>query len=114
VVGARPGGKSERYVRLIAAYVAHFLRQGTLYWGIDQLAMYGAFAYLRAQGAAPALALLDDHAVDYTYYDDGIVWCNSGKNKFTQFQSTEGRPDIEDVDRAKYIDLFKAYAGIAR
>jgi hypothetical protein len=108
VVGATPGEASKRYFRLIAAYIAHFFARGKLQWGIDQLAMYGAFMYLQQAGAAPSAAFLDDRAVDYDYHDDGIIWCNSGKNKFAHVQKTT-RAIPDDPDRIKYIRRFEKY-----
>lgn len=110
IVGATPSPASLRYFRLIAAYIAHFHQQKKLRWGIDQLAMYGAFEFLRDENAAPALTLLGDRAIDYNYIDDGIVWCNSGRNKFLHLERKPGVPLAElDPERAKYLRLFEAY-----
>jgi hypothetical protein len=81
-----------------------------LRWGIDQLAMYGVFEYLRDHDRAPRLAFLNDRALDYDYRDDGIVWCNSGKNKFSHLnRNPDGSLVVDDPDRAKYIQLFDRY-----
>ena len=101
---------SLEYFRLIAAYIAHFYQRGGLRWGIDQLAMYGVFEYMRDEGRAPELAFLDDKAIDYDYLEDGIVWCNSGRNKFLHLQrNADGTMAIDDPDRAAYIKLFDKY-----
>lgn len=111
IVGARPTAAAKTYVRMIAAYVAHYHRQKALVWGIDQIAMYGAFIHLRLEQRPPALAFLDDRAIDYMYLDDGIVWCNSGRNKFAHLQrQQDGSPMIDDPDRTRYMTLFDRYS----
>jgi hypothetical protein len=111
IVGATSKPGSLRYFKLIAAYIAHFHQQKKLRWGIDQLAMYGVYEFLRDEKAAPALSLLGDRAIDYDYFDDGIVWCNSGRNKFLHLEKRKpGMPLADlDPDRAKYLRLFEKY-----
>jgi hypothetical protein len=110
VVAATPSAVSILYFRLIAAYIAHFHQKNGLRWGIDQFAMYGVFEYLRDGGRAPTLSLLNDRAIDYAYLEDGIIWCNSGKNKFAHMKrNPDGSLVIDDPDRAKYIQLFDKY-----
>lgn len=110
IVAATASSASLEYFRLIAAYIAHFYQRDGLRWGIDQLAMYGVFEYMRDEGYAPDLAFLDDKAIDYEYLDDGIVWCNSGRNKFLHMQrNPDGSMAIDDPDRAAYIKLFDKY-----
>ncbi len=110
IVAATLHPASVLYFRLIAAYVAHFFQHGQLRWGIDQLAMYGVYEYLRDEGRAPTLAFLDDRAINYDYRDDGIVWCNSGKNKFFHLKrNPDGSLVTDDPDRAKYLKLFDKY-----
>ncbi len=105
IVGAAPTEKSLRYFRLVAAYIAHFFQQDRLRWGIDQLAMYGVHEFLRDSNEAPGLTLLDNQAIDYSYREDGIVWCNSGKQKFAQIDSSlQGDPL-----QKRYIDRFRKY-----
>jgi Tfp pilus assembly protein PilF len=115
IVAASPKPASLAYFRLIAAYIAHFHQRNTLRWGIDQLAMYGAFEYMRDEGKAPSLAFLDDRAIDYDYLEDGIVWCNSGAAKFQQLnRNPDGSLIIDDPVRAKYVRLFDHYARAPR
>jgi Flp pilus assembly protein TadD len=110
IVAATPKPASTEYFRLLAAYIAYFHQRKQLRWGIDQLAMYGVYEYLKAAGRAPTLAFLDDRAIDYEYLDDGIVWCNSGKNKFSHLnRNPDGSLVVDDPDRAKYIKLFDKY-----
>ena len=110
IVAATLTPASVLYFRLIAAYIAHFFQRGQLRWGIDQLAMYGVFEYLRDEGRAPTLTFLDDRAINYDYRDDGIVWCNSGGGKFFQLKrNPDGSRVTDDPDRAKYLKLFDKY-----
>ncbi len=110
IVAGTPSAPSLAYFRLIAAYIAHFYQKKGLRWGIDQLAMYGVFEYMRDEGRAPELAFLGDKAIDYDYLEDGIVWCNSGRNKFLHLQrNPDGSIAVDDPDRAAYIKLFDKY-----
>lgn len=108
-----PGGIS--YLRLIAAYIAEFHAKDGLQWGIDQLAMYGVHEYLKDQGRAPQVQLLNDRAVDYDYFEDGYVWCNSGKAKFSQLQqlaqSLAAPPDLQKVS---YFEALQTYTSQIR
>ena len=110
IVAGTSNAQSLEYFRLISAYIAYYYQKSGLRWGIDQLAMYGVFEYMRDVGSAPELAFLDDKAIDYDYMEDGIIWCNSGRNKFLHLQrNPDGSIAIEDPDRAAYIKLFDKY-----
>jgi Tfp pilus assembly protein PilF len=110
IVAASHTPASLTYFRLIAAYIADFYQRDGLRWGIDQQAMYGVFEYLRDEGRAPTLALLGARAIDYDHRDDGIVWCNSGKNKFQHLQrNPDGSLVVADPVRAKYLKKFDKY-----
>lgn len=87
VFGVSPTDAGLRYVRMIAAFVSDFYNVGRLRWGIDQLAMFGVHEYLKDQGRAPVVRFLNDREVDYDCFDDGFVWCNSGKGKFSQLEA---------------------------
>ncbi len=111
IVGAHPNAASLRYFRLIAAYISHYYQRGNLQWGIDQLAMYGVHEWLREHGEEPSLAFLDDRDIDYDYREDGIVWCNSGKNKRLHTQrGPDGKRLHADPDREKYLQLFDRFS----
>lgn len=86
LIGAAHTHRALAYHRQIAAYIADFHGRDGLKWGIDQLAMYAVFADLQDLGAPPSVALLGARAVDYTYRDDGFIWCNSGTRKFQHLQ----------------------------
>ncbi len=112
IVGAQPTPASMTYFRLIAAYISHYYQCRNLQWGVDQLAMYGVHEWLRESGDAPSLAFLDDSDIDYDYRDDGIVWCNSGKNKHLHTQrGPDGKRLHADPDREKYLEKFDRYQG---
>jgi len=110
IVAGTASAESLEYFRLVAAYISHFYQRDSLRWGIDQLAMYGVFEHMRDEDRAPEFAFLDDKAIDYNYLDEGIVWCNSGRNKFLHLQrNLDGSMAIDDPDRAAYIKLFDRY-----
>ncbi len=97
VVGISGDDVSLRWLRLIAGFITNAWKLNQLSWGIDQLAMYGAYWYLRDCGCALDVLCLGDRAVDYDYNDDGVVWQNSGQKNLGE-------------DRAKYAALFEGYA----
>jgi hypothetical protein len=111
VVGWSTTAPSHEYLHLIAAYVAYFHQRKALRWGIDQLAMYGAFMDMRDRGADPRLALLGEREVDYLYRDDGFIWCNSGAAKFRHLQRIQKSMDVALVDpeREKFVAAFERY-----
>lgn len=103
VVGITPTPRALGYLRLVAAYIAHFHRKNALAWGIDQLAMFGVFNFLQQASQAPTVALLDNKAVDYDLQTDGIVWCNSGAAKLSAAAA-------QDPALARYYEAFNRYA----
>ena len=105
VVGVAPTEKALGYLRLIAAYIAHFYGKNMLGWGIDQLAMFAVFQWLKESGQQPTVALLDDRAVDYEYRDDSVVWCNSGRAKIALTEAVDPASPRARFDRA-----FQRYA----
>lgn len=105
VVGVAPTEKAINYVRLIAAYIAHFYSKDMLGWGIDQLAMYAVYQWLKERGQQPSIALLDDRAVDYDYREDSVVWCNSGRAKIAPTE-----PVDPQSPRARFDHAFQRYA----
>ncbi len=60
LVGMAPTPAGLRYARLVAAYIAHWFRDGGLRWGIDQQALFGCYFYLAQDNAAPRTAFLDE------------------------------------------------------
>lgn len=111
LIGASHTERALAYHRQIAAYVADFHRTGGLRWGIDQLAMYAVFADLQDLGTPPSVALLGAKAVDYTYQDDGFIWCNSGPKKFQHLQrltAPEQLPAANFEDN-RFVAVFEKY-----
>ncbi len=111
VVGAGISDESVEYIRLVAAYLAHFFQRNSLRWGIDQLAMYGVFVDMEDRKEAPRLALLGEREVDYTYRDDGFVWCNSGAGKFQHLKriSKPNSLPLANFDGNKFVGVFERH-----
>lgn len=111
LIGASPTARALAYHRQIAAYVADFHGSGGLQWGIDQLAMYAVFADLQDLGAAPSVALLGAQAVDYSYRDDGFIWCNSGGKKFQHLRriASPGKMPAANFEGNRFVTEFEGY-----
>lgn len=111
IVGAGTTERSREYFRLIAAYLAYFFQRGSLRWGIDQLAMYGVFADMEDRKEAPRLALLGEREVDYTYRDDGFVWCNSGAGKFQHLKriANPNSLPLANFDGNVFVGVFERH-----
>lgn len=60
LVGVAPTIGGLRYLRLVAAYISNWYRKGNLQWGIDQLALFAAYAYLAQRGHAPDTRFLGE------------------------------------------------------
>jgi hypothetical protein len=111
VMAIAPTPRGTRYLRTIAAYISDCFQNGGLRWGVDQLAMYAVYANIRDLGEDPSIHLLDDRAVDYTYFDDGFVWCNSGGGKFMQLKMlAKENFDATELDRPRYLEALKVYS----
>ncbi len=105
VVGIAPSDRGVAFLRLLAGYIAHFHAKNALAWGVDQLAMFGVFNYLRPTSRAPTIALLDDTAFDLEYRKEGIVWLDAGIAKLG------GGAADGDPAKARYYAAFNRYAG---
>jgi predicted O-linked N-acetylglucosamine transferase (SPINDLY family) len=113
VVGVRPTPVGLKYLKTAAAFVAHFHNQSALSWGIDQLALYAAFCHFQDIGQAPTLRLLDNRAVDYEYYEDGFVWCNSGVGKFSQPPAqAASAAQADNLPTVRYFAAFQNYQSL--
>tara|TARA_R110002020_G_scaffold192067_6_gene392091 strand:- start:680 stop:2863 length:2184 start_codon:yes stop_codon:yes gene_type:complete len=84
-------GKANQYWKGVADYIYHFYKQDKLVWQIDQLALWVVW-----QKQKNKIHTLDETKVSYDYNDNGIIWCNSGKNKWQE----------TDPTRQKYRDKF--------
>lgn len=92
-----PAGKA--YLHAIAKFIERAAEANNLRWGIDQVAMLCCLDRSRTK-----VRLLDDRVVDYGYRKDGIIFCNSGRNKFDQLT-----PGYVDKDRVAYTTLLQRY-----
>ncbi len=101
IIGTAPSDRGMTFLKLVAAYVANFHAKNALAWGVDQLAMFGVFHYLRQTGRAPTIALLDDKTFDLEYRDDGVVWLDAGIAKLA---------GASEHDNARYLSAFRRYA----
>lgn len=88
--------RAEQYYNMVAKYIYHFTKARKLLWGIDQAALFCVWTYLK--NWVECLGTLE---VDYDYQDEGIVWCNSGKNKWM----------AEDPSREKYREFLEEVKG---
>lgn len=111
VVGVRPTAAAQTYIRLVASYLASAWRETRLHWGIDQIALFNAFQYLRDAGRAPAMHFLNERESDSRLFDDGVVWCNAGKSKFSDAKRLAQNVEVTgDARRDKYFRRLKPYA----
>lgn len=115
-VGAAQTPASQAYFRQLAAYIAHFHRQGALRWGIDQVAMYAVFADMQDRNQAPGLALLDQRHVDFDQLDDGVIWMTAGARKFQHLQGAmqPGTVPPPEAAEARYVAAFEKHRKAAQ
>jgi surface carbohydrate biosynthesis protein len=86
-------GKANQYWKGVADYIYHFYNNNKLVWQIDQLALWAVWQKQRTH-----IHTLTEKEVSYDYHNKGIIWCNSGKNKWQK----------EDITRQKYRDKFNS------
>lgn len=98
------------FSRLVAAYIADCHAKDKLRWGIDQMALYGVYAFLKEQGRAPALRFFDERVLDTEYRDDGILWIDGGKKKFMQISALDGEDGSPDLPLVRYRQAAAKYA----
>jgi len=84
--------QAEAYFNMVANYIYQFYLGKKLLWGIDQAALFSVWVDLQNN-----VTCLDEKEVDYDYHDDGIIWNNSGKQKFQE----------KDLTRQKYRDYLE-------
>jgi len=109
IVGIGPTPRGMNYAKLLAAYVSEFYVQNKLRWGIDQVALYGVYAFLKDQNRAPLLKLLDTSLIDGDYKDETIIWCNGGFQKFSTLTGLKDEPGIPDSPKVKYTAALQKY-----
>ncbi|GEO80712.1 hypothetical protein ROR02_08430 [Pararhodospirillum oryzae] len=70
------------YAEVVAGYIAAFMANGKPYWTLDQVALYCAYHWMKGQGVAPRLELLDGCGVDEWFLSpDGSAEEKSAKIK---------------------------------
>tara|TARA_R110002020_G_scaffold48382_7_gene138003 strand:+ start:881 stop:3079 length:2199 start_codon:yes stop_codon:yes gene_type:complete len=84
-------GTANPYWKAVADYIYYYWQKNKLIWQIDQAALWAVW-----QKQKTKINVLGPKHVDYDYQDDGIIWCNSGSNKFKE----------EDKTRSKFRDKF--------
>lgn len=111
VVAMRPTFAGRRYIGLAASYLASAWRNDRLHWGVDQIALYSVFQYLRDEGRAPAIHFLNERESDSRLFDEGVVWCNAGRRKFSDAKRiSKGIEETGDARRDRYFSRLKPYA----
>ena len=90
-------GKANQYWKGVADYIYHFYKQDKLVWQIDQLALWAVW-----QKQKNKIHTLGELEVSYDYDDEGIIWCNSGKNKWKKTDPTRQKYRIKS-DAIKLI-----------
>jgi tetratricopeptide (TPR) repeat protein len=106
VVALMPTLGGVGYARLVAAYIAAFLRQKKVRWGVDQVALYAVYLFLADQRRAPRIKLLDGLMLDSECVDGGVIWCNSGTSKFERPIKLRNEPTSPDSPQVKYCDAL--------
>lgn len=64
---------AQRYLKLVAGYLAHLWQHRRLRWGADQLAMWLTLTYLRSLGQTPHIAPADRRVYSGTA-GTGVLW----------------------------------------
>lgn len=111
IVGAALHDASLNYFRLVSAYILEFYERKSLRWGIDQLALFSVFEYLREQKREPSLAFVDAKIADLDYSEDGVVWLTAGAVKFQSADTVKGSElTAEDLRQGRYRELLKKFS----
>tara|TARA_R110000764_G_scaffold82533_3_gene162901 strand:+ start:3698 stop:6178 length:2481 start_codon:yes stop_codon:yes gene_type:complete len=91
-------GRQNAYWKGVADYIYYFYKKNKLIWQIDQVALWAVWQKekRKLKGTFPPAIIrpLNENDVNYDYDDKGIIWCNSGKNKWQE----------HDPSRQKYRD----------
>ena len=81
-VGIVPTSKGLEFARRVAASIIHWKNRGSWSWGVDQIALFSAYAHMSAQGREPATLYLDNLAMNDKVGDTGTIRFMSGMDKF--------------------------------
>jgi hypothetical protein len=81
------------YFSGVADYIFHYWRHNKLQWHIDQMALFSVWKRL----GVPIRAL-NNTEVDYDFQDNGIVWCNSGPEKWQPGETTRFSAKMDQIE----------------
>jgi hypothetical protein len=81
-VGIAPTEKGLEFARRVAAAIIHWKTRGTWNWGVDQIALFSAYAHMSTQGREPKTLFLDNLAMNDKVGDTGAIRFMSGMDKF--------------------------------
>lgn len=82
-VGVAPTERGLGFARRVAASIIHWKNCGTWNWGVDQIALFSAYADMSARGREPKTLFLDNSAMNDKAGDTGAIRFMSGMDKFT-------------------------------
>jgi hypothetical protein len=81
-VAIRPTSEALAFIRLVAGYLAHFIRTKDLAWGIDQLAFFAVYQYLERVKRLPMIVPFGPDIVDVGDYDqESVFWFTAGERR---------------------------------
>ncbi len=100
-----PTERGRHFARLVAAFIAHFYREGYLPSGIDQFALYAVYGHLAATGSPVRLSPLSGAVVDDFSDPASCLWLQTGRRKW--LKSGEAH-DIGDDSR--YAAVFRRFS----
>jgi len=106
-VSVRPTDRGLRYMKLVAAMIAHHCRTKTLCWWIDQLALRCCYDFLAARQIAPVLALLSERDVSRAANPDSSIWMEGGSKKKIALRATDANNGGANLS---YIAAFRKFS----
>jgi len=80
------------FARQVAAYIVHWKDRGAWGWGVDQLALFSAYAYMSEDGRAPHTLFLDDRAMNDRHGDTGMIRFKPGIGKYAPLNEDGSAP----------------------
>ncbi len=82
LVGIAPTPLGLDYGRRVAAYILHWKNAGTWSWGIDQVALYSAYAYMARTGRQPKTYFQGAADVSNADENDAVFYFPTGIKKY--------------------------------
>jgi hypothetical protein len=74
VLGVGPTARGRDYVRRVAAYIAGYVKQARLPWGIDQVAVYAVYVGQRAAAAPAKVLAIPPLIFDHQNGPASVLW----------------------------------------